>query len=241
MTNTATPTLVCFGDSITQGTIGASYVDILRRDLAPRVRVINAGVDGDTTVNLLRRVTRDVAPHRPDLVTVLVGLNDIGAAYGEPVQRAYSRHVKRTPLDLTPRRYIAAYRRLLAELRAGTRATIVLCTLTTIGEDPAAPIQHVVDAYSTAVRALALQEGLPLIDLRARFRAALDADPRPGPPYRIWQAPLDSAAVRLGGSYDALTSRRGFRLLCDGVHLAQPGAELVADEMLPAVRALLRR
>lgn len=240
MTNTPTRTLVCFGDSITQGTIGASYVDILRRELAPRVRVVNAGVDGDTTVNLLRRVARDVAPHQPDLVTVLVGLNDIGAAYGELVQRAYYRHVKRTPLDLTPRRYIAAYRRLIAELRARTAAAIALCTLTTIGEDPGEPIQHVVDAYSTVVRALALQEGLALIDLRARFCAAIAADPRPGQPYRIWQAPLDGTAVRMGASYAALTERRGFRLLCDGVHLAGAGAELVAETMLPALRELLR-
>jgi acyl-CoA thioesterase I len=239
-TSSAARTLVCLGDSLTQGTIGASYVDILRERLGPGARVVNAGVDGDTVVNLLRRAARDVAPHRPDLVTVLVGLNDIGAAYGGAAQHAYYRLVKRTPLDLTPARFGAAYRRLIAELRARTGAAVALCTPTTIGEVPDDPVQHLVDAYATVVRALALQEGLPLIDLRAAFASAIAADPRPGPPYKIWQAPLDSMAVARGASYAGLAARRGLRLLCDGVHLAGPGAELVAETMLPAVGALLR-
>jgi lysophospholipase L1-like esterase len=239
VTRTA-PTIVFFGDSITQGTIGASYVSIVRRELGAAASVVNAGIDGDTTVNLLRRVPHDVAPHRPDLVVVLVGLNDAGAAFGERVQRVYYRHYKRAPLDLGPARYAAAYRRLIAALRAQTGARIALCTLTTIGEDPAHPVQGLVDAYSVVVRALALQERLPLIDLRAAFRAAIAADPRPGAPYRIWQAPLDAARVRWRlTSYAALTERRGFRLLCDGVHLAAAGAELAAATMLPELRRIL--
>jgi lysophospholipase L1-like esterase len=66
-------TLVCFGDSLTEGAIGASYVDILRQRLPAAVRVINAGINGDTAINLLRRLDRDVVPYRPDLVMILVG------------------------------------------------------------------------------------------------------------------------------------------------------------------------
>jgi lysophospholipase L1-like esterase len=200
---------------------------------------VNAGVDGDTTVNLLRRADRDVATHRPDAVTVLVGLNDLAATYGEPVQRAYYRYVKRAPLDLPPRRFAARYRLLIDHLRRRTGARIALCTLTTLGEDPRDPVHELVDAYSAVVCALAHQERLPLIDLRAAFRRAIDADPRPGPPYRIWQVLLDRAAVRRGASYAALTARRRYRLLCDGAHLAEAGAALVAETMLPTVRALL--
>src|SRR4051794_36770435 len=60
----AQKTLVCFGDSLTEGAIGASYVDLLRVRLPLAVRVINAGINGDTTLNLLRRVERDVVSHR---------------------------------------------------------------------------------------------------------------------------------------------------------------------------------
>lgn len=234
-------TVVCFGDSITEGVIGASYVDMLRRRLGAGVRVVNAGINGDTVLNLLRRLDRDVAPHRPDLVVVLVGLNDLGTAYGEPVQRTYYRLVKRVPLRLTPSRFAATYRQLIAALRQRTGAPIVLCTLTALSEMPDSPVQQYVDAYSIVVRALAAQEELPLVDLRSAFRTEIAADPRPGPPYRIWQALLDMLAVRGGASYATLTERRRYRLLCDGVHLAGAGAAVVAETLLPEVQRILEQ
>src|SRR5215467_5674496 len=79
-------TLVCFGDSLTEATIGASYIDLLRGRL-PDVQVVNAGINGDTTLNLLRRIERDVAPHHPEVVVLLVGLNDACTVYGEPAIR----------------------------------------------------------------------------------------------------------------------------------------------------------
>ena len=42
-----------------------------------------------------------------------------------------------------------------------------------------------------------------------------------------------------GRSYADLGTRRGYRLLCDGAHLAEAGAALVAETMLPYVQKLL--
>jgi len=75
-------------------------------------------------------------------------------------------------------------------------------------------------------------------DLRC---ARAEEDPRDGPPYYVWTPLLDAAAIRLrGGNYAKLGARRGYRLLCDGAHLAEAGAALVAETMLPAVRILLQ-
>jgi lysophospholipase L1-like esterase len=241
MHETSPKTVVCFGDSLTEGVIGASYVDILRERLAPHARVINAGVNGDTTLNLLRRVERDVIARDPDVVVILVGLNDLTTAYGWRSNRVYYHAAKQVHIRLTPRRFLRAYRRLLATLRARTTARLALCTLTTVGERLDDPFQAYVDSYSTIIQALAVQEGLPLIDLRAAFRAALAPDPHAGPPYHIWTPLLDWAAIMLGGqTYTTLTERRGYRLLCDGAHLAEAGAELVADTMMPTLHEILQ-
>jgi lysophospholipase L1-like esterase len=233
-------TLVCFGDSLTEGAIGASYVDILRERLPAAVRVINAGVNGDTTINLLLRFERDVAPYRPDLVVILVGLNDLTTAYGWPSSRAYYRVIKRVPIALTPALFARAYQRLIAGLRKRTDAQLALCTLTTVGERLDDPFQVYVEAYSIVIRALAERERLPLIDLRGAFRAALAEEPRDGPPYHIWTPLLDWAAIGLRGrTYAELGERRGYRLLCDGAHLAEAGAALVAETMLPFLRQAL--
>ena len=70
-------TLVCFGNSITNG-FGVepdqSFPAILGRILAERV--INVGLDGDTTEGGLARVESDVLRHKPDIVTVEFGAND---------------------------------------------------------------------------------------------------------------------------------------------------------------------
>jgi len=237
---TSPKTLICFGDSLTEGAIGAAYVDILRQRLPAAVRVINAGINGDTTINLLRRFKRDVVPYRPDLVVILVGLNDLTTAYGWPSNRAYYRFIKRVPIALTPALFARAYQRLIAELRQHTNAQLALCTLTTVGERLDDPFQAFIDAYSTVVRALAEREQLPLIDLRRAFRTALLEDPRDGPPYHIWTPLLDSAAIGLRGrTYAELGARRGYRLLCDGAHLAEAGAALVAETMLPCIQNLI--
>jgi len=70
-------TLVCFGDSITHG-FGVeseqSFPAILGRILG--LRVINAGMDGDTTDGALARLDSDVLRLNPDVVTVEFGAND---------------------------------------------------------------------------------------------------------------------------------------------------------------------
>ena len=78
--------VVCFGDSVTgvyyhTGSRRA-YTDMLGialRQFAPsaKVEMINAGISGNTTENALARIDRDVIAHRPDLVTVMFGLNDM--------------------------------------------------------------------------------------------------------------------------------------------------------------------
>lgn len=78
--------IVCFGDSVTgvyyhTGSRRA-YTDILGivlRQLAPqsKIEMQNAGISGNTTVNALARIDRDVISHKPDLVTVMFGLNDM--------------------------------------------------------------------------------------------------------------------------------------------------------------------
>ena len=79
-------TLVCFGDSLTAG-YGAtvpfrenksqSYPAFLQRKVnAHSIRVVNAGVSGDTTAQGLDRVYRDVLSKDPQIVIILLGAND---------------------------------------------------------------------------------------------------------------------------------------------------------------------
>lgn len=75
------PIIVCFGDSLTAGhgvIAGQTYPDYLQRDLDSRgyhYRVINKGIDGNTTKDGVDRLKDVLAPH-PQIVVVEFGGND---------------------------------------------------------------------------------------------------------------------------------------------------------------------
>ena len=69
--------IVCFGDSLTAGLgadEGQDYPSVLRA-LVP-LPVINAGINGDTTGDALKRLERDVLQQNPKIVVVMLGAND---------------------------------------------------------------------------------------------------------------------------------------------------------------------
>ena len=80
------PTLVAFGDSITEAAGVAPpyrWTALLERRLADDgtpVRIVNSGIGGNTTDLGLARFDADVLSHRPDIVTIEFGLNDCNVA-----------------------------------------------------------------------------------------------------------------------------------------------------------------
>lgn len=71
-------TIVCHGDSLTQG---ADLEDAYRwpslLSHALTVRVINSGIGGDTTGGCLARFYPDVMAHKPRIVLLMGGTNDL--------------------------------------------------------------------------------------------------------------------------------------------------------------------
>ena len=81
-----TRTIVFLGDSVTDcgrraehAPLGAGYVSIVaermsRGGAAPRI--VNAGVNGNRVRDLPPRLSEDVLSHRPDVVSIDIGVND---------------------------------------------------------------------------------------------------------------------------------------------------------------------
>ncbi|MDR0497238.1 MAG: GDSL-type esterase/lipase family protein [Treponema sp.] len=81
--STSTGTMICFGDSLTEG-YGASSPGVVDKTKSyPAVlqgkvtlRVVNAGKTGDTAAGGLARVDKDVISKNPQVVVILLGAND---------------------------------------------------------------------------------------------------------------------------------------------------------------------
>lgn len=69
--------LVFIGNSIVNGfpwSRSQCFVSLIREDSG--FDVINKGINGDTTGNIIKRFNRDVISHKPDYVFILTGTND---------------------------------------------------------------------------------------------------------------------------------------------------------------------
>lgn len=90
---------LALGDSITQNGAYAHQVEVFYRTRYPTRKVVglNAGISGDTAGGALRRYAWDIAPQRPTVVTIMLGMNDVDRdAYRRdpPVPQALERQTK---------------------------------------------------------------------------------------------------------------------------------------------------
>ena len=65
--------ILLIGDSITEGFDTES--------LLPEFKIINKGISGNNSTDLLKRVRRDVISHNPDYIFVLIGTNDLAQGF----------------------------------------------------------------------------------------------------------------------------------------------------------------
>lgn len=166
--------LVFIGDSITDGgrrtssaAYGEGYVSQVRNLLLARypqlkLRIVNHGVPGDTTRDLVSRWERDVIAEQPDWLAVMIGINDVWRSFG-----AYS--TEAVPLP----EYEANLRRLLGQARSATSARLILLTPYMIEPNPRQPMRRQMDCYGQVVRQIAPDFTAQLVDTQAAFDAVL--------------------------------------------------------------------
>jgi lysophospholipase L1-like esterase len=222
--------VICAGDSITKGVFSANYVELLASRLGQRgYEFINAGVNGELAYNVVTRLDEIVAC-RPDVVTLLVGTNDVNATFS-PTREASYRLGWHVPVKPTLEWYRQNVATILDRLAPETSARIAVLEIPMLGEDLSSEMNQRVDAYNAALRALAAERDLLCLPLHDRLRALLPADHRP-PPYEGHRAPILRAAMEhylLRRSWDAVSAEHGLRVLTDHLHLNDTGASVVAD------------
>lgn len=153
--------IVFFGDSITQAAVqSGGYIDLLQQDFSNKPhgtapRLIGAGISGNKIYDLYFRLDDDVLSHKPDLVVIYVGINDVW-------------HKKTHQTGTDPDRYDRFYRRMIEKIQK-KGAKVVVCTPTVIGEKNVNELDEELDRYAAIVRKIADDMRLPLVDLRAEF------------------------------------------------------------------------
>ena len=139
-------TIICFGDSITEGkgvSKGKDYPCLLSRFLDREV--INAGVSGDTTARALKRLSRDVLEKKPYLVIVELGGNDFLCKIPkratldnleEIVNRIQSRGAMVVLVDVSWGIILSGYRKDYGDLAKRTGSIFIPSILKGVLDDP---------------------------------------------------------------------------------------------------------
>ncbi len=216
--------IILFGDSTTAHRPGAvEKVTSVRlgealQGIGSSLSVANAGVGGNTTRDALKRLERDVLAHQPRVAVISFGINDAAV------------DVWKNPPATGPRVPLADYRENLRSLAKSVRergAAVIFVTANPTrwtsrlrdryGRPPYRPDAvdgfdaPVLEGYRAAMRELATELQIPLLDL-------------PG----VWAAHLALS----GGEVDAL--------LLDGMHPNDAGHAATAEALLPVVRGVFR-
>lgn len=158
-------TIVFAGDSVTDcgrrtdpAGLGNGYVKDLYDELAgpTRPRILNAGISGHRAVDLVARWETDVIAHAPDLVSILIGINDTWRRYDEDD-------------PTSAEQFEASYRKLLDPLRA-VRLVLVEPFLVPV-DDEQRGWREDLDPKLEVVRRLATEYGALLVPADVEFTA----------------------------------------------------------------------
>jgi lysophospholipase L1-like esterase len=190
---------VTLGDSITQA---GGYQALMQKVLARfypdlGIEIVNAGISGHKAPDMAARLQRDVIDKKPTIVTVSCGVNDVWHGFSNP------------PRGVDLETYTRLMTQMVQQLKANTSAGIYLLTPTVIHENLQGPENLKLEAYCQAVREIARQKNVHLVDLNAVFNLVL-------------------RSTQSGGAAE-------FHPTSDGVHMKPAGDFLIAAAILQAL------
>lgn len=161
--------VVAFGSSNTEKSWSShgrnNWVDWLTVNLrahgGTHINVINQGISGETTVELLGRIERDVFSYNPALVMITIGGND----------------AKNLQKNISLQRYTDNLRKLCSDLRSRDVQVVLqtyYCPMYHLGPDG---FREKFESYMEANRILAKEMSLLLVDQYKQFEPMYTAHP----------------------------------------------------------------
>jgi len=174
-------TVVFAGDSITDAgriwpayePFGFGYVNFVANNLLARyptygLNIVNTGVSGNTIRNLEPRWKMHCLDHKPDVVSVLIGINDLLRRHMGP---------ERACEGVEPDEYESVYRQILSEAVEQCGSQLVLMEPFMFCEDASDQIFMGLADYIEVVRGMAEQFDAVLVPLQSRISEGMKQVP----------------------------------------------------------------
>lgn len=206
-------TVVFLGDSITHSRKWHRYVmdAYLTRFPERHIRYVNAGSSGDTAKGALKRLDRDVLAHRPNVVVVMLGMNDVKRELYAPGPASEAILAERNNA-------LEGFRDAMIEIATRLRAGSVR-DLIFVVSSPYDDTSRMVTPNLPGVNEALRQTGVILSEIAPRFEASVVDLHGPMTALNAARQSLDPAFTLVGS---------------DRVHPGEPGQVLMAYLFLRA-------
>lgn len=231
-------TLLFLGDSITAGSLGASYVNRLMRKM-PQHKYINQGKSGDTVASLYRRLKKLRFDESVDLAVLWIGVNDIFVKLSPSFR--ITKLLAGQRWSKNSDRFKQAYHQIL-DITTSIAPTVLSLPPLLIGEDPLNPWNRKLGILAGICRRLSEEvPGVRFLDIR---KSILDTLKQGAVseylPNRMKTISVDVITLTDDEKVNRKASERGLRFTVDGVHLNTAGAEFIADELYKEIMEIQR-
>ena len=232
---------LCFGDSITKGVPGVSYL----KHLESKQNYANFGLGGDTLIGLSNRIALQIEKNKSRSYIIQIGTNDILLPFLSGYSLKWSARIEsliksgRLPCeDVT--HFEDRYRQLLVKLIKSDKS-ITLINIPCIGENTSSALNREVDDYNLPIKNVAVDFDVGLIDFNGWQKHKLNQY-RIIEPYFITKEPLDMVLDSLLTPVYLLrkhiSKKRGLHLTVDGCHLNDISAKGLAEMVQAKCEAL---
>ncbi len=124
-----------------------------------KIHVINTGISGNTSKDLLNRFDEDVMKLNPDTVVIMIGINDVWRQFDEP-QLNYE--------FVLEDEYAQNLSKMVAKVKSENKR-VILMTPYFMETNKLDEMRAKTDAYAKTVKEIAEAEGVQCIDIQSAF------------------------------------------------------------------------
>jgi lysophospholipase L1-like esterase len=210
------------GDSLTEGTIAASYFKILEKKISKH-NLLNYGRNGDPVLSLYKRVKK-IDFKDIDIVFIWIGTNDVLVKISpiSPIIKT----IFNQPWTKNHEEFVYYYSKILELLKNVKKVFTV--SLLFLGEDPTNEWNKELDILSKKIKEISKKfSNVKFINLKEDFKKIKkSSDYLPTKSSRLI---FDCLFIRDENSLDKLSKKRNLKYTVDGVHLNNIGAKIVAN------------
>lgn len=222
--------IACFGDSITEGRPGVTYL----RYLDGAEKYYNMGLSGDTLLGLSKRVDQFRNNSVCDEFIIAIGCNDIMLPFLHDYSPKWTAVVDglidrgSRPLPRSAD-FIAEYEKLLSKL---ADKKVIVVSIPCIGENLKNELNARVDEYNGHLKKLCEKHGVYYVDFNGWQKEVIKSSGFESDyfmPKDTNHVKLDVLTTTFLGLSTMISNKRKLTVTVDGVHLNKQGAKGLAN------------